>query len=81
MPRKPKRDFVDQKGLKDADVNALHQFSPSHEMPFNITKLGHVVLMVKDVQRSADFYTKVLGFRISDAVSYTHLTLPTKRIV
>ena len=33
MPRKPKRDFVDQKGLKDADVATLQQFSPSHEMP------------------------------------------------
>ena len=28
MPRKPKRDFVDQKGLKDADVTALQQLSP-----------------------------------------------------
>ena len=41
MPRKPKRDFVDQKGLKDADVATLQQFSPSHEMPFNITKRIH----------------------------------------
>ena len=62
MPRKPKRDFVDQKGLKDADMCALQQFSPPHEMPFNITKLGHVVLMVKDVQRSTDFIRKYWAF-------------------
>lgn len=29
-------------------------------------KLGHVVLKVKDVKRSAAFYTGVLGFRVSD---------------
>ena len=78
MPRKPKRDFVDQKGLKDADVTTLQQFSPPHEMPFNITKLGHVVLMVKDVQRSTDFYTKVLGFRISDV--YPESMMPGKMV-
>ena len=78
MPRKPKRDFVDQKGLKDADVTALQQFSPPHEMPFNITKLGHVVLMVKDVQRATDFYTKVLGFRISDV--YPESMMPGKMV-
>ena len=66
MPRKTKRDFVDQKGLKDTDMSALKQVSPPPDMPFSITKLGHVVLMVKDVRCSTDFYTKVLGFRISD---------------
>jgi catechol 2,3-dioxygenase-like lactoylglutathione lyase family enzyme len=35
-------------------------------LPFRIGKLGHVVLNVRDVERSARFYTEVLGFQISD---------------
>jgi catechol 2,3-dioxygenase-like lactoylglutathione lyase family enzyme len=35
-------------------------------LPFNIGKIGHVVLNVEDVERSARFYTEVLGFQISD---------------
>jgi catechol 2,3-dioxygenase len=34
--------------------------------PFDLTKLGHVVLNCTDVERSARFYTEVLGFEISD---------------
>ena len=34
----------------------------------NVTGLGHVLLTVKDTQRSHDFYTGVLGFRLSDWV-------------
>jgi catechol 2,3-dioxygenase len=34
--------------------------------PFAIRKIGHVVLRVTDLQRSVDFYTRVLGFRVSD---------------
>ena len=37
-----------------------------HGLPFRIGKLGHVVLNVRDVERSARFYTEVLGFEISD---------------
>src|ERR1700752_2378441 len=37
-----------------------------HGLPFRIAKLGHVVLNVRDVERSARFYTEVLGFQISD---------------
>jgi catechol 2,3-dioxygenase-like lactoylglutathione lyase family enzyme len=36
-------------------------------LPFRIGKLGHVVLNVRDAERSARFYTEVLGFQISDA--------------
>jgi catechol 2,3-dioxygenase len=35
-------------------------------MPFQIGKIGHVVLRVSELQRSVDFYTQVLGFRVSD---------------
>lgn len=35
-------------------------------MPFKIGKIGHVVLHVTDLARSARFYTEVLGFEVSD---------------
>ena len=35
-------------------------------LPFRIGKIGHVVLNVRDVDRSVRFYTQVLGFEISD---------------
>ena len=34
----------------------------------SVLRLGHVLLTVKDTQRSHDFYTRVLGFRLSDWV-------------
>jgi catechol 2,3-dioxygenase len=34
--------------------------------PFRIRKIGHVVLRARDLQRSVAFYTKVLGFQVSD---------------
>lgn len=34
--------------------------------PFSIQKIGHVVLNVRDVERSARFYVETLGFAISD---------------
>lgn len=34
----------------------------------NVLGLGHVLLTVKDTQRAHDFYTGVLGFRLSDWV-------------
>jgi catechol 2,3-dioxygenase-like lactoylglutathione lyase family enzyme len=33
-----------------------------------VLRLGHVLLTVKDTQRSYDFYTGILGFRLSDWV-------------
>jgi len=38
---------------------------PAH-LPFNLNKIGHVVLMVSDLERSTRFYVEVLGFRVSD---------------
>lgn len=34
--------------------------------PVRIRKLGHIVLQVRDVERSIKFYTEVLNFRVSD---------------
>jgi catechol 2,3-dioxygenase len=36
-------------------------------LPFHIGKIGHVVLNVRDVERSTRFYIEVLGFEVSDA--------------
>jgi len=34
--------------------------------PVRVRKLGHVVLQVRDVERSTKFYTEVFNFRVSD---------------
>lgn len=48
------------------DVHRLAKTETPDGLPFHIQKIGHVVLRVSDLQRSVDFYAKVLGFRISD---------------
>lgn len=48
------------------DVDKLRStVTPAH-LPFELKKLGHVVIRASDLQRSVDFYTQVLGFRVSD---------------
>jgi len=49
------------------DVQAVSKMHRPQGMPFHCNKIGHVALYVKDVQRSAKFYTEVMGFSISDA--------------
>jgi len=61
------RGVVDFEALKSKEIEALRSIAPPTGLPFNITKLGHVVLMVEDLERSVDFYTQILGVRISDA--------------
>ena len=48
------------------DPNRIRDLQRPHGLPFRIGKLGHVVLNVRDVERSARFYTEVLGFQVSD---------------
>ncbi len=48
------------------DTEQVRRLSRPHGLPFHIGKLGHVVLNVRDVGRSARFYTQVLGFQVSD---------------
>ena len=36
------------------------------DLPFRMSKIGHVVLRVSDLARSDDFYARVLGFKVSD---------------
>jgi catechol 2,3-dioxygenase len=61
---------IDTDGIRKAR-EALQGAEPPAGLPFRITKLGHVVLMVRDLERSAEFYTQVLGFRISDVYPAT----------
>ena len=78
MAKQFKRDLVDQDALNDPKMDALRALSPPIKMPFYITKIGHVVLNVKDVDRSAKFYTHVLGFRVSDV--YPESMMPGRMV-
>ena len=60
------RGTVDTEGLNAPDVTALRRTQTPGGLPFSINKIGHVVLMVRDLEKSVKFYTKVLGFRVSD---------------
>lgn len=60
------RGIVDTDGLNAPDVKALRETKTPDGLPFNINKIGHVVLMVQDLEKSVEFYTQVLGFRVSD---------------
>ena len=57
---------VDLEGLNNPEVQRLRAVETPDDLPFQITKLGHVVLMVEDLARSLAFYTRVLGFKVSD---------------
>lgn len=61
------RGVVDFEALKGPEIQEIKaRGKPPEGLPFNITRLGHAVLMVQDLERSVEFYTQVLGFRISD---------------
>ncbi len=49
------------------DVEKLKRWKAPRGLPFNIEKIGHVVLMVANLDRSVEFYTQILGFQVSDA--------------
>ncbi len=72
------RGVIDLAGLNTPDVVALKATETPAGMPFNITKLGHVVLKVRDLERSVKFYTEVMGFRISDA--YPDTMIPGRMV-
>jgi catechol 2,3-dioxygenase-like lactoylglutathione lyase family enzyme len=56
------------------DAKAVSQMHRPQGMPFRCNKIGHVALYVKDLERSAKFYTEVMGFSVSDA--YDSSTVP-----
>ena len=51
------------------NVEKLKSIVPPKGMDFHISKLGHIVLQVSDLERSTAFYTQVLGFKVSDVYS------------
>jgi len=38
--------------------------------PFKVTKIGPVRLFIKNMQKALDFYTKVMGLRVTEEVTY-----------
>lgn len=48
------------------DVAQIKAAVSEVQPPFSLNKIGHVVLMVSDLKRSVEFYTGVLGFKVSD---------------
>jgi len=65
------RGVIDTDGLITPDVQALRDTETPSGLPFSIAKIGHVVLIVQDLEKSVDFYTRVLGFRVSDVYPAT----------
>lgn len=53
------------------DVEKLQRTVPPKGLPFRIGKLGHVVIQVNNMERSVDFYTRLLGFKVSDVYPET----------
>jgi len=51
------------------DEQRLRNTRTPQDLPFSIRKIGHVVLRVSDLARSVEFYTQVLGFKVSDVYS------------
>ncbi len=62
---------VDYEGLRGLESQALRELRPPGDLPFKLTKIGHVVLMTSDLRRSVEFYTRVLGFAVSDVYPET----------
>ena len=60
------RGVVDIDGIQSTEMQALKNKTTPEDLPFNITKIGHVVLRCQDVEKSVKFYTDILGFRVSD---------------
>jgi 3,4-dihydroxy-9,10-secoandrosta-1,3,5(10)-triene-9,17-dione 4,5-dioxygenase len=66
--------FVDPFGFRHECVTSIEQgppFTPGRPMSGFVTGeqgLGHVVLIVPDLDAALAFYTNVLGFKISDSV-------------
>ena len=65
------RGVIDLEGIESKELQEIKNLSGTPNLPFRINKIGHVVLMVTDLKRSVDFYTKVLGLSVSDVYPET----------
>jgi catechol 2,3-dioxygenase-like lactoylglutathione lyase family enzyme len=52
--------------IDEVKVKSIMAMQPPKGVPFKITKIGHVVLNVRDVELSTKFYVEQLGFSVSD---------------
>ena len=73
------RGVIDIKGMNSPEMLSLKNTQTPYDTPFKITKIGHVVLKVTDLKRSVDFYTQVLGFKVSDV--YPENMMPGRMFV
>src|SRR5262249_17315817 len=48
------------------DPASIRALRSADRVPFQLRKIGHVVLRASDLRKSVDFYVNVLGFAISD---------------
>ena len=60
------REFIDTEGLSSDSAESLRAHKAATAPPFEITKIGHAVLRVTDLERSVAFYTEMLGFAVTD---------------
>ena len=44
--------------------------SADEATPIKVTKLGHVVFTVRDIERTTRFWTEIMGFQVSDRNEY-----------
>lgn len=65
------RGIVDYEGLKSPASQAIRDLKSRPGRPFNLNKIGHVVLLTHNLERSVAFYTGVLGFKVSDVYPET----------
>lgn len=57
--------------MSDDLVSRIRAINGESNAPFDVTKIGHVVLNVSDLEHSTRFYTQILGFKISDVYDET----------
>jgi catechol 2,3-dioxygenase len=50
------------------NLDAIAALQRPNGLPFRIGKIGHVAMYVKDLERSARFYSQVLGFQVTDVI-------------
>jgi len=60
------RGIVDYEALKSDEIQRLKNPPATGDPPYRVTKIGHVVLKATNIERSLDFYTRVMGFEVSD---------------
>src|SRR5712692_11865027 len=61
---KPAGTLVLPNGTRDPSPGATRMTDPDN--PIRIRKIGHVGLYCRDLAKMVDFYTRVLGFKVSD---------------